>query len=567
MKTFRVLLLLSILLGLGAQSGLGTIRYVPLDYLTIQEAINAALDADTVLVAPGVYPERINFLGKDIVVASHYIFSPDTSIVGNTVIDADSGGSAVTMINGETQAAMLIGFTVKNGTGTLYEPGYGTFYVGGGFFLIGASPLICNNIIRNNVTPDGGAGIFSDGGNPTIRNNIIIQNSSTSASGCGAGMLIKNSTGGTIYRNFVQFNHAKHGGGIALKHASPQVTRNVISNNFSTGYGGGIRIYDQSNPSIINNTISHNSALQNMGGGVEVENGSAPVFMNNIVSFTSAGSGFVVVGLSSPVLSYNLFHQNMAGNYLNVAPGVGDLTGDPAYIGGSPYNYHLTAFSAAIDHGNPDPLYNDPDNTRNDCGAFPFNQGSPTPVVLTNFSAAIASESVLLSWSTASEINCYGWIVQRSEDGNDFENVSPLIAGYGTSVEPHDYTFEDAGIQIGATYNYRLQQIDLSGAANTSNPITVVTGSALPLSITLQQNYPNPFNPETALVYDLPQASWMRLSIYDALGRLVAELVSGYQLAGQYTVTWRAEGLPSGTYLCRLDAGQQSFSRRLTLLR
>lgn len=567
MRMVRFFALLSFLLNLGIGSASATIHMVPLDFPTIQEAIVASVDDDTVCVDPGVYQERIDFLGLDIVVTSQYVFTEDSTDIVNTVIDANETGTCVTMVAGESSAAVLMGFTVMNGTGSLYEPGYGTFYVGGGFYLIGASPTIQYNIIKENNTPDGGAGIFSDGGSPIIQFNVIVENTTTTVSGCGAGMLIKNTDGGYIAHNYVQFNTAQHAGGIALKHASPEVTRNVISNNTALMICGGIRIYDGSNPTIINNTIAYNSALANTGGGVEVQDGSAPVFMNNIVSHTISGGGFAVCGSGFPDLSYNLFWDNVGGDYVNCLAGIGDISGDPAYVGGSPFDYHLTAFSEAIDAGNPDPAYNDPDGTRNDCGAFYYPQGPAQPVVLTTFTATGSANGLLLNWNTASEIQCYGWTVQRRQGDALFEDVSPLIPGYGSSEVSHDYSYLDPTAQAGQEYQYRLKQIDISGAVTYSGTITVVTGTIQPGEFSLHQNYPNPFNPETTIAYSLPQAAAVRLAIYDASGRLVTELVDGYQEAGSHNVKWHAEGLPSGSYLCHIQANGQTLNRIITLLK
>lgn len=567
MNMLRFCLLFGFLLTFGVSTGLATMHLVPSGYSTIQEAIDASVDLDTVCVDPGVYPETIDFLGKDIVVTSLFAFSFDSSDIVNTVIDAEGNGSCVSMTAGETETAVLMGFTLMNGSGSYYVTPYGNFYVGGGIYLVGSSPTIQFNIIKENDTPDGGAGIFCDGGTPTIQYNVIVENITTALSGCGAGILLKNTGGGVIAHNYIQFNVAQHGGGIALKNADPEITRNVISHNTANLVCGGIRIYDGSNPVIINNTISHNCSMPGTGGGVEVQDGSAPVFMNNIVSYTACGGGFVIVGSGFPDLSYNLFWENLGGDYINCAPGIGDITGDPAFVGGDPHDYHLTALSAAIDAGNPDPAYNDPDGTRNDIGAFFYPQGPVTPVVLNAFTGSAGADGILISWNTASEIQCYGWMVQRRQGDELFEDVSPLILGYGTSEEPHSYSFLDQSANSGETYQYRLKQIDASGAVTYSGTVTVSCGSALATGYTLLQNYPNPFNPETVIAYNLPDAASVRMTVYNATGQLVSELISGFQEAGLHTITWRADNLPSGSYICRLEAGGRITTRLLTLLK
>ena len=81
----------------------------------------------------------------------------------------------------------------------------------------------------------------------------------------------------------------------------------------------------------------------------------------------------------------------------------------------------------------------------------------------------------------------------------------------------------------------------------------------LPTEYTLHQNYPNPFNPTTRIQYDLPEASNVRLSIYNILGQEVKTLVDGYMNAGYQTVEWNSTNnsgtvLPSGVYIYRMQA-------------
>ncbi len=92
-------------------------------------------------------------------------------------------------------------------------------------------------------------------------------------------------------------------------------------------------------------------------------------------------------------------------------------------------------------------------------------------------------------------------------------------------------------------------------------------GKGAPREFSLMQNYPNPFNPETAISYQLSAGSVVRLRVYDLLGRQVAMLVDGYQQPGRYTARFRAEGLASGVYLYRLDAGSFVQTRKLSLVR
>lgn len=102
----------------------------------------------------------------------------------------------------------------------------------------------------------------------------------------------------------------------------------------------------------------------------------------------------------------------------------------------------------------------------------------------------------------------------------------------------------------------------------SGQPVSAETGPELPRSLMLHQNYPNPFNPATTLLFALPAASEVSLRVYDSMGRLVQTLISGQQYsAGEHRVSFDASRLPSGIYLYRLQAGDQTLTRRMTLLK
>lgn len=105
--------------------------------------------------------------------------------------------------------------------------------------------------------------------------------------------------------------------------------------------------------------------------------------------------------------------------------------------------------------------------------------------------------------------------------------------------------------------------------ARVQNP-TIVHGpeaGALPSSVALHQNYPNPFNPATTIAYDLPHPAYVRLVVYDNLGREVRVLAESQQPAGRYTVFFDATGLGSGVYFFRLQAGETVRTRKLVVLK
>ena len=89
----------------------------------------------------------------------------------------------------------------------------------------------------------------------------------------------------------------------------------------------------------------------------------------------------------------------------------------------------------------------------------------------------------------------------------------------------------------------------------------------IPVEYSLKQNYPNPFNPETNIEFNIPKEGFVKLVIYDALGRESETLVNEELNAGKFRVNWNASTLSSGIYFYRLTAGSHSETRKMVLVR
>ncbi|MCC5933812.1 MAG: T9SS type A sorting domain-containing protein [Candidatus Cyclonatronum sp.] len=100
------------------------------------------------------------------------------------------------------------------------------------------------------------------------------------------------------------------------------------------------------------------------------------------------------------------------------------------------------------------------------------------------------------------------------------------------------------------------------------DPVSVgPEGPDAPVRIALEQNYPNPFNPTTNIRFALEEAGHASLTVYDMLGRQVAVLVNERLSAGTHTFGFDAANLSSGVYLYRLQAGGQTMTRSMTLMK
>ena len=184
----------------------------------------------------------------------------------------------------------------------------------------------------------------------------------------------------------------------------------------------------------------------------------------------------------------------------------------------------------------------------------------PTPVELVSFIASVKNNSVLLSWKTATEVNNYGFEIERSSNNETFTRYS-FIRGSGNSNSDKHYSFSDNNLQNG-TYYYRLKQLDTDGQFSYSD-VVKATIDYTPNSFALSQNYPNPFNPSTKISWQSPVSGWQTLKVYDILGNEVATLVNEFREAGFYEVEFSANGgsasgrnastLTSGVYIYKIQ--------------
>ena len=196
------------------------------------------------------------------------------------------------------------------------------------------------------------------------------------------------------------------------------------------------------------------------------------------------------------------------------------------------------------------------------------------PVELSAFAGEAVEDQVVLNWATASQTNNAGFRVLRSSDQENYQVVSDLIAGAGTTDALMNYTFSDEGIPAVGQVYYVLEQIDLDGTIHRSNPIEVLLGARflnLPTEFA-SAVYPNPFNPSTTISYDLPAEADVSIVIYDAIGQEIRQLVSQQHTAGRYSIQWDAKdhlgrSVGSGVYIAKILAGQNSVIQKMLLLK
>lgn len=344
---------------------LTNILNVPTSYTTIQSAINASVNGDTILVAAGTYTENINFRGKNIVLTSNFYLTNDPSAIYSTIINGSNPtnadtGSCIIINNGEDSTTVLQGFYITGGSGTKWndEHGAGVYREGGGILVQYSDPIIKNNIIANNLVTNV-SGVMSTGGGGVRIGDSYVR----------------------FYNNIVMNNTARYGAGIVLNYTGGEVYNNIVCANYGSyqfNAGSGIWLNNVfTRPlTIINNTIAGNSSTAGFSG---ISGGSFASLRNNIIwGNTSPGNLQVSAGL-------NIRYSNVQGGF----PGAGNINSDPLFADS---NYVLTTGSPCIDKGDSTTTYNDvadmnnPANAkypsrgtiRNDMGAY----GGPLAMLL-----------------------------------------------------------------------------------------------------------------------------------------------------------------------------------------
>ena len=344
------------------------------DFLTIQEAIDAAVSGDRIALAPCEYHERIDYLGK-------YLDIYGIEGSAETVIDADYGGTAVDVEGAESDFTRLAGVSIEDGYdpagGSALEVHYASLkledvvFAGNGesyavaMLTVGWVDMIDVVFEDNDILP-GGQAIFADGGSLSATNL---------RADCGAGDYALWQHNATLLLDNELTCDA--GYGLYSYHGELQVKRSRIEGGIS-----GIYAYDElDTPS--ERAYVYNSVI---GGGVE---GARFEYMsvylaNNVFWGADAGVVFLANDPSSWLLSnvfvgaacgistdaaytaaYNGF-WNTAAEGCGVTP-TASVSGDPGFVA-FPDDLTIAGSSPLVDAGYPDATWNDLDGTRNDIG-------------------------------------------------------------------------------------------------------------------------------------------------------------------------------------------------------
>lgn len=199
------------------------------------------------------------------------------------------------------------------------------------------------------------------------------------------------------------------------------------------------------------------------------------------------------------------------------------------------------------------------------------------PVELSSFSAECKSGAVVLTWRTESETENLGFIISRKlkVESSKWEEIASYtsenaLEGHGSTSKRHEYQYTDKTVQPGATYRYRLGDVDYGGKMtwHKTVEITVEAGDIqMAVEFGLHKAYPNPFNPSVTLSYGLQKDAQTTLRVFNRRGQLVETLVNENQNIGTYSVQWQPVNLSAGVYIVRLQSGNQTNLQKVVFVK
>ena len=336
-----------------------------------------------------------------------------------------------------------------------------------------------------------------------------------------------------------------------------------IRNNYILGFNSGLVIGAVDDSVIIENNLigyaGEEGIFSTIGMGQKIKIRNNIFLSNNKAVNTYFGD---TINVST---DYNIYWKNKIANPHGLIMGQHDFTVNPMFLKEDtvltyPLNsdYHLQAFSPGIDKGDPSIL--DKDGSRSDIGVFGGPGGEsykyidlpPSPPV--NFIVAIDSGKIRITWDPNTEADFKHYKIYRDTTASVATDSSYFYAYSDSSYFIDTYS---PGI---SKLFYRISSIDKQGNESASGEMisVIITGVNSPhveiiRNYSLYQNYPNPFNPDTKISYTLKEIGYVKLMVYDLLGKLVRVLVNETKESGYYETEFNAKGLASGIYIYRIE--------------
>jgi hypothetical protein len=558
-------------------------------YTDLQIALGTSVAGDEIWVAAGTYKPTSGvsrtasfwlaggvavyggFAGGETMIsqrdwaANVTILSGDIGIVGNT---ADNSFHVVK--GNWTNSAVLDGFTVTAGRADVSPD-----HTGGGMINDHGNSTIRNVVFQYNYASHSGGGMRNDAASPTLFNVYFRDNYSDTD---GGGMYnFESSAPKLVEVTFFDNTAFEDGAGMYNDASSPildQVTFRANTCSGTPALGGGMHNTNNSNPDMTDVIFTGNEAEH--GGGMYNSGGSAPVLKRVTFLDNDAwrGAGIYSDG-ADPSLVNVLFYGNKANGTNALAGGMYNRNNSPELV-------NVTFSGNTADDGSGG-------------GMFNFNSTPEITNVILWGNYAVTSGNEIHNVSSTPVIsnslieNCGGsggsWDTALGTDGGNNIEADPLFKNTTTgdlslwssspAVNAGDSSALPAGTTTDLAGNTRIYgaQVDM-GAYEVQSPATGIGDDVTSLAqgVLLRSAYPNPFNPAVTIAFELAQRKQVQMSIFDAGGRLVQNLVDGVFDPGTHKVTWNGRdkshtAVSSGMYFVRIESDGRVETKKIVLLK
>jgi hypothetical protein len=531
---------------------------------SIQKCLDSCSDGDTVYVANGTYKETL-IINKSISLIGS---SMDSTIIDGTGLSGRVKGlEGVTVyVNAATSIEnfRIIGNYINDITfsGVVVADNYNSLRIinsfisnaGTGIEIVGGNSYMANLFISNCRHKNIYLWTYSGNYIDTIQNCIAVKNYSSDGSALQVDCIY------SLVRN----NLFVASGNNTLKGIDFIYAYDCyIRNNYILGFYEGMSIGSINDSAIIENNLigyaGEEGIFSTIGMGQKIKIRNNIFLSNNKAVNTYYGDSINVN------TDYNIYWKNQITNPHGLIMGPHDITANPMFMKEDsvltyPLNsdYHLQAFSPGIDNGDPSIL--DKDGSRSDIGAFGGPGGEsykyidlpPSPPV--HFNVITDSAKIKITWNPNTEADFRRYKIYRDTTASVAVDTNYFYAYSDSSL------FIDTDSPSINKLFYRITSIDKQGNESNSGEmisvvLTGVTGHQVEIirNYSLYQNYPNPFNPDTKISYILKDKGYVKLMVYDLLGKLVKVLVNETKQSGYYETEFNAKGLASGIYIYRIE--------------
>ncbi|MFH0735949.1 MAG: T9SS type A sorting domain-containing protein [bacterium] len=337
----------------------------------------------------------------------------------------------------------------------------------------------------------------------------------------------------------------------------------IISNNLFYGLCNAIRALSLQG-GLKDTTYIYNNTIIGSPYGIETGNIVKHFKIKNNI-FAHCYCGVFSYGNQGDV-DYNMFYDNTGVTYINIPPGMHDITADPMFVKDTivrpfgTYDFRLQKYSPAIDRGDPNIL--DIDGSRSDLGMFGGPLGekyiymdlAPKPVKGLKAVYEQDTNRVKLTWNKNTEYDFKQYNVYKDITANFTIDSTKRIA---ITTEPIFYDTLNKGIlkvyykitAIDSTENESITGTEVNVTINANEEVTIIEN----MEYVLYQNYPNPFNPNTTISYSLKEQGEVRIKLYTITGELIKTIIEGTKSKGYNETNIDLSGYTSGIYLYRIE--------------